>query len=274
MTAASTLGVHHFASFFYLNPPKWKTFVHTLDQLLHGCCQCLLLYCFQEKLFTLWASSLLLSKSSRENFSKSFRKPSYYTHSSSSCASNMLLWRRPVCADSCTFAWPKHACMHACIPGLQVTHNNHSCGAMHVVMIILAIDAASSMLTGHDWIFNLQKEWEFGGKLKIQLQIDHAWPASHCSSCTNAFFWVFCSNMKAIELPESTKKFSGITVYDHLDCVPVPTQGIEEAWRRKGSSINPTTCFWIKVRLYSFIKRLILWMLPCSCSLGCLNIYL
>jgi hypothetical protein len=28
------------------------------------------------------------------------------------------------------------------------------------------------------------------------------------------------------------------------------------------------------VRLYSFIKRLILWMLPCSCSLGCLNIYL
>lgn len=43
-----------------------------------------------------------------------------------------------------------HARMHACIPGLQVTHNNHSCGAMHVVMIILAIDAASSMLTGHD----------------------------------------------------------------------------------------------------------------------------
>jgi len=42
------------------------------------------------------------------------------------------------------------ACMHACIPRLQVTHNNHSCGAMHVVMIVLAIDAASSMLTGHD----------------------------------------------------------------------------------------------------------------------------
>lgn len=115
MTAASTLGVHHFASFFYLNPPKWKTFVHTIDQLLHGCCQCLLLYCFQEKLFTLWASSLLLSKSCREKFSKSFRKPSYYTHSSSSCASNMLLWRRPMCADSCTFAWPKHTCMHACM---------------------------------------------------------------------------------------------------------------------------------------------------------------
>jgi hypothetical protein len=74
----------------------------------------LLLYCFQEKLFTLWASSLLLSNSCRENFSKSFRKPSYYTHSSSSCASNMLLWRRPMCADSCTFAWPKiDACMHA-----------------------------------------------------------------------------------------------------------------------------------------------------------------
>ncbi len=64
------------------------------------------------------------------------------------CQQNVIVTKTYVCGflHICL----TKTCMHACIPGLQVTHNNHSCGAMHVVMIILATDAASSMLTGRD----------------------------------------------------------------------------------------------------------------------------